>query len=42
MKRILLLTALLLFSVMGFSQNVYKASNFGIKSNGVHGNQVDR
>lgn len=38
MKRILLLTALLLFSVMGFSQNVYKASNFGIKSNGVHDN----
>ena len=37
MKRILLLTALLLFSVMGFSQNVYKASNFGIK---IEGTQV--
>ena len=38
MKRILLLAAMLLFSVMGLSQNVYKASNFNIKSDGVHDN----
>ena len=29
---------MLLFSVMGLSQNVYKASNFNIKSDGVHDN----
>ena len=29
---------MLLFSVMGLSQNVYKASNFNIKRDGVHDN----
>ena len=38
MKRALLLAALLLFSVVGFSQNVYKASMFNIKSDGMHDN----
>lgn len=39
MRKILLLAAAaLLFSVQGLAQNVYKASNFNIKSDGVHDN----
>ena len=40
MKKILLLAAaVLLFTVQGFAQGaVYKASNFGIKSDGIHDN----
>ena len=39
MRKILLLAAAaLLFSVQGLAQNVYKASNFNIKSDGVRDN----
>ena len=38
MKRILIIAALLLAALPGSAQKLYKASNFGIKSDGVHNN----